>query len=137
MKFTVTKKVEVEVAKLFCVMGVRYWEDAEVNGVQEGDDPTIPFALGDTWKITIDLATGRIDDWPEGITAKTHYKVCDDGSYNLIDAEGNNVASKEGYVPRMLAPCGEGCGDYVILEIDEDGVIDGFKPDLSYFEDDE
>lgn len=97
----------------------------------------MPFALGDTWKIKVDLETGRIDDWPEGVTAKTHYKVCDDGFYSLIDKDGKVVKAREWYVPSMLAPCGNGFGDYVILNIAPDGSIKNFRADLGFFEEDD
>lgn len=136
MKHTVTIKREVEVTTLDCDIGVRYWEDAMVDGVEDADGKLIPLRSGEDWKITIDLETGKIQSWPNGITAKTHYKVCDAGVYSLLDVDGNVVAKKVGYVPRMLCPKENGYGDYVIMEIDGDGVIDGFKPDLSYFNDD-
>lgn len=138
MKFERMVKQECEVTHLRAVMGVRYWEDALVNGVAEGDDaPTIPFSSGETWTITVEMATGKIANWPEGTTASTHYKVCDAGVYSLLDAAGKVVTSKDGYVPLMLCPKENGYGDYVILDIGPDGQIDGWQPDLSYFKDDE
>lgn len=136
MKFERMVKQEVEVTHLHAVMCVRHWEDASVNGADEDNDaPTIPFAIGETWKITVDLATGRISDWPEGTTASTDYKVCDAGCYMLIDADGKVVASKDDYVPKMLCPKDNGFGDYVIMDIASDGTIQGWKADLSYFTD--
>ena len=135
-KFTVTKTVEVPVLKLRADMGVRYWEDANVNGVDETDeDPKIPLRNGDRWVLTIDLATGQIEQWPEGFTASTHYKVCDDGEYSLIGENGEIVIKRDdGYVPCMLSPSGEGFGDYVIMDIEQNGRIAQWKADLSYFE---
>ena len=41
--------------------GVRYWEDASVNGVDEDNDaPTIFGVNGDTWRIRINIAEGRL-----------------------------------------------------------------------------
>lgn len=132
----VTKQVPVKF--LHAEMGVRYWEDAEVNGVGESDDdPKIPLRRGDTWEITIDLETGTIPQWPQGVTAKTHYKVCDAGVYRAMTADNEVILERDGYVPRMLSPGGDGYGDYVIMEIDGEGKIQGFKPDLSFFEDDD
>ena len=85
---TLMRPVEVSVVFLKAECGVRYWEDAEVNGKQEDDDnPTIPCRTGDSWCPVIALDTGKIEGWPEGVTAKTHYKVCDAGRYSLLDAE--------------------------------------------------
>ena len=78
-KVVVTTKSEAEVKYLRATCGVRYWEDATVNGKEDTDGTLIPLRDGDTWKVTIDLATGIIEGWPEGTTAKIHYKVCDEG----------------------------------------------------------
>jgi hypothetical protein len=135
MKYTKMTPVEFEVTHILAEMEPRYWEDAVVNGEPENDDaPTVPLRSLDTWRIKIDLSTGKITDWPEGVTASTHYKVCDAGVYTLLDADGNTVARKDGYVPDMLAPSGKGYGDYAIMDIGPDGVIANWKADLSYFE---
>lgn len=134
MKFKRMVEVETEVTHLVADLGVRYWEDAEFNGEPDsGEDPKIPLRDGKSWRLKIDLATGKIDGWPAGTTAKTHYKVCDAGTYTLLAADGSEVTTNNGYVPDMLAPNGGGYGDYVILDIGPDGVISGWKADLSYF----
>lgn len=138
MTYTVTVKMKKEVTLLKAAMGVRYWEDGIVNGKADSEDcPTMPFAANGIWRLVIDIATGKILEWPHGVTASTHYKVCDDGVYSLIDSNGDTVAEKDGYVPRMLSPKKDGFGDYAIMDIGEDGQICGWKPDLSYFEDDD
>ena len=139
MKFTKPVPTTFDVAVLECSIGVRYWEDAEVNDQPERDEdentpPKMPLVDGDRWKINIDLETGTIKGWPKGTTAKTHYKVCDDGVYTLKTADGEVVHKRAGYVPNILAPKGGGYGDYVILDIDEDGKIAAWNPDLRYFE---
>lgn len=103
--------------------GVRYWEDAIVNG--EPDDHGLIFGRdGDAWKVRIDLAEGRIVGWPPGWTAQIHYKVCDDGRYWLLDAAGARIASRDGYVPDdFLCHGNDGYGDYIILNVGADGLI--------------
>lgn len=139
MKITVTRKEEVEVMTMCVHAGVRYWSDATVNGIEgdedgENEDPGIPLRDGDTWKIDIDIETGVIKDWPNGTTASVHYKVCDAGNYYLLDANGNVVASREDrYVPGSLCPKKSGHGDYIIMDIDGDGKIEGWDPDPSEF----
>lgn len=113
---------------------VRYWEDASVNGRNEDEDnPTIPFKEGASWKPVIDLDSGQVLNWPVGTTANTHYKVCDAGIYTLLDAQHQPIVQKEGYVPDILAPQGKGFGDYIILQIDNQGVIAGWRRDLRAF----
>ena len=136
MKFTMMKEVQVEAETLLCQMGVRSWEDGLVNGQEDkNNDPQMPFAMCDKWCIEIDLESGKILDWPEGVLASIHYKVCDDGYYALLDASGDELVSKHGYVPAMLSPDGEGCGDYAIMTIGLDGKIENWLADLRYFGD--
>lgn len=134
ISITIPNKVPVKYLKV--VAAVRYWEDAEVNGVQDDDGKLIPFGGGDYWVINIDLETGQITDWPKGTVASVHYKVCDDGDYTLYDRTGRLVKRIEGYVPNILCPRESGYGDYIIMDIDQDGFIQGWKVDLSCFEDD-
>lgn len=127
--------------------GVRYWEDAEINGVQDEDGSRIPLREGTAadndrlgggnWCPVIDLDTGRIEGWPEGTVASIHYKVCDDGDYELLDADRNVVKAIDGYVPNCMCPEGDGYGDYVIMEIAADGTIAKWRADLSEFEQDD
>lgn len=134
IEVTTRRRVPVKYLRAEC--GVRYWEDASVNGVEDTDGNLIPLRNGDTWDVTIDLITGKIEGWPEGTTADIHYKVCDDGRYHLLDADRNVVRSIDEYVPKMMAPGDEdhGFGDYVVMNIAEDGTIDKWKVDLSEFE---
>jgi hypothetical protein len=113
--------------------GVRYWEDATVNGTEDADGTLIPHRCGERWQITIELATGRIKYWPQGTKADVHYKVCDDGEYWLADEAGRRVAKWKGdYVPdRLLCVGDRGYGDYIIFKVGPDGVIDGWrKPEI-------
>lgn len=136
-KITLNASTEHEVKYLQADCGVRYWEDGTVNGVVDNDDnPEMPFASKDAWKILIDIEAGIIIDWPNGTTADVHYKVCDDGVYSLLDADRKEVKQIEGYVPSIMCPEGNGYGDYVIMKIDGDGNIVNFVPDLSDFEGD-
>lgn len=130
-------KVAADKKKLSLVVkaGVRYWEDATVNGVADQEGILIPFRKGDYWCPVIDLESGRIKDWPEGTRADVHYKVCDDGDYWLNDEDGAVWGHQAGYVPRFLAVGDCGYGDYIILEIGEDGGIVGWKsPDIDFRE---
>lgn len=131
----VKQPVAKEVKFLQAVCGVRYWDDATVNGAQEDEDePTIPFAISGSWRPLIDIDTGVVIGWPQGTTADIHYKVCDDGEYTLLDADMNVVTKIDGYVPKIMCPEGNGYGDYVIMKIDADGKIANWTADLADFE---
>ena len=128
------KTIPITVKYLRAECGVRYWEDATVDGVTDEDGALIPCRIAETWCPKIDLDTGIIDGWPEGRVASVHYKVCDDGRYSLLDADGRDVLTIDGYVPRIMCPAENGYGDYVIMEIGPDGKISGWKIDLSEFQ---
>ena len=139
----VRQAVDVKYLRVRC--GVRYWEDAIVNGERDEDGSRIPCREGTAadndhlgggnWRPTIVLETGRIEDWPEGTRAQVHYKVCDDGDYELLDADRKVVQTRiREYVPAIMCPGDDGYGDYVIMSIGADGVIDDWRVDLSEFE---
>lgn len=138
MKVSVKKVVEVDAKYLVVNAGVRYWEDGDVNGTEDisyeeqekGATPHMPNAVkvGDEyrWVITIDLDNGSILDWPKGVEARVHYKVCDDGIYTLCDENQEVIVEKECYVPKILAFGDRGAygyGDYIIFSVSPDGVI--------------
>jgi hypothetical protein len=133
IKITRVEKVQVHFLKVEA--GVRYWEDSEVNGLEDATGELIPCRDGDCWSPTVDLSTGRIENWPENTVAELHYKVCDDGLYSLLDADRNVVKSINGYVPSIMCPEESGYGDYIIMTIGPDGTIVGFDgSDLDEFE---
>lgn len=112
--------------------GVRYWEDAYVNDVEDTDGTLIPGRDGDVWRAKIDLDTGKIEGWPDGTTASIHYKVCDAGQYWLLDATGAKIGYRDGYVPNDFLCHGyNGYGDYIIMTIGPDGQIaDYSQPEI-------
>lgn len=58
-----------------------------------------------------------------------HLKVRDCFSAGLLDAESQEIASMDDYVPSFMP--GEHCGDYVILKIDIDtGQIVNWKKNI-------
>ncbi len=112
-----------------------YPEDAEVNGVREhepleSENPDdveykMPGICKEKttwgtewhWKVKIDISTGKILDWPQGTTAKTWYKTSDCCGLKYLGK------SQEDYVPGFLEIYDSDCGDYIYIEILEDGTI--------------
>ena len=107
---------------------VRYWEDGIINDVLDHDGTLVPGRRGDTWAIRINLAEGRIENWPQGTKAHLHYKVADAGEYWLSNAEGRRLLKyKSPYVPTAyLCPVAQGNSDYIIMIIEPDGRITNF-----------
>lgn len=126
-----TKQADVKFLQASC--GVRYWEDASVNGTEDTDGSLIPCRRDSRWEPLIDVETGAIQDWPPAVTADIHYKVCDDGEYSLLDAERNVVKRIEGYVPKAMCPADDGYGDYVIMTVGADGKIADWRRDFEAF----
>jgi len=110
-------------------VGVRYWQDADVNGQEDIHGKLIPFRNGAYWMPVINLELGTIENWPVGMTASIHYKVCDDGEYWLLDENKIRLAKwKDHYVPEAFLCFGDdGFGDYIIFNVDAAGKILGFK----------
>lgn len=108
----------------------RYLEDGQVDGKQDNEaNPQMPFIVWDKgayfWRVTIDLLGGRILNWPHGITAAIHYKVCDQGEYWLsVDGETKNFKYASSYVPSTFLCHGtSGHGDYIVMSVDHNGRI--------------
>ena len=148
MKAKVTIQAEVKYLKVDA--GVRYWEDSIINGVEDIDfmktdgvgEPLMPCAVKVKnapemhicsdhyrWQPIIELATGKIMNWEIGNTADVHYKVCDAGKYHLLDEESRAIISVSSYVPGILCPKDDGFGDYIIMDIDADGIIKNWECD--------
>lgn len=113
--------------------GVRYWEDAIINGVTDTEGTLIPCRKGDYWCPLIEIETGRILNWIIGARAQIHYKVCDDGKYEFLDKDKQTIFIFDSYVPSILSPKEPGYGDYVIMDVDKNGMIDKWEIDLSEF----
>jgi hypothetical protein len=124
-----TKDLLATATHIVVEAGVRYWEDATVNDVSDDDGNLTPGRSGDCWCPRIELATGRIEGWPEGTVAAVHYKVCDEGEYWLANAAGERIAKWGGhYVPNdFLCHGDEGFGDYIIFKVQGDGLISGYE----------
>lgn len=91
--------------------------------VEYGDEDipeNFPLRINNSWRATIDIATGIIRDWPKGKSGRMHMKVVDQGSYYLM-ARGITLATREDdYVPECLPGS---YGDYIEFDIDENGRI--------------
>jgi len=128
MKVKLKIEKEFEVKYLKAQVGARYWEDSDVNGVEDTENgDNIPCKIGDKWIVQIDLETGQIINWPNGTTASIHYKSCDDNIFSLLDEDNNVITQRDGYVIDLMSPKEEGFGDYVIMDINENGIITNWK----------
>jgi hypothetical protein len=128
---------ENDIKYLMVSAGVRHWEDAMVDGIEDTYGKLIPCRKGDYWCPIIDIETGIITNWKKGVVARVHYKVCDDGDYLITNSSNETILqSINNYVPKILDLTLESYGDYIILEIDGEGKIKNWKntPSLKDFE---
>lgn len=133
MKCFIMEKREVDAKFLKVSAEVRYWEDAIVNGIEDIAGDLIPCRDGNNWCPLIDIDTGEILNWKKGVTAKIYYKVCDCGIYSLLDNNESEIISIDGYVINELSIKKCGYGDYIILDILENGKIDKWTFDAQDF----
>jgi hypothetical protein len=136
MNTTIQRSEKIELIFLEVQAGVRYWEDADVNGVSDENGDLIPCRRRDYWEPKIDIRTGIIINWEKGKTADIHYKVCDDGSYYLYGHGGELYFYRlNDYVPACLSPAEPGYGDYIIMKVDENGQIENWKFNQNHLDD--
>ena len=131
MKVKVKREVVMDATTILVSAYVMFWADGTVNGVEDDDDtPNMPCAVkgdnGYRWMPIIDIETGQIRNWREGTTAEIHYNVCDEFECRIIDEKGSEhclIKDYGGYVPEFMCPKYRGYGDYIIMDIDENGYI--------------
>lgn len=127
------------VQKIVVKAHVRYWEDTTVNGIDDNKNgDNVPCKQGEFWCPVIDVATGIIENWEIGETANIHYKVTDGCGWDLLGENNTVIKSQaDGYVPNTLCPAERGYGDYIIMNIDENGQIDKWCFDIDDFNDED
>jgi hypothetical protein len=114
---------------------VRYWEDARINGEESETGENVPFKAGGAFCPTIDLDNGTVLDWPEGVVADFHFKVCDAGDYHLLDENKNIIASiLNNYVPSGVCHGDNGYGDYIIFSVNGSGEIAKYRKSIDELE---
>jgi hypothetical protein len=113
---------------------IRYVEDAIVNGENDDENnPRMPFIEKVNkdevfWTIDIDANTGVVKNWPTGMTAQVHYKSCDENDISFFGLGGNLLREVHWcYVPDFLSIEDSGYGDYIIINIDENGKIHNWE----------
>ena len=124
---SVTEERIMDVAYLYIDIPVRYGEEDIPHDFPFRDDQ-------DRWKVHVDLESKKIVDWPQGKSGLLSMKVCDEGTYRLLDEKKNLIAEiVEDYVPNGFIP-GE-YGDYIELDIAADGTIENWleNPDAWQF----
>lgn len=126
MKATIKVEKEVEIKYVKLQVAVRYDEEDIPND--------FPLRNGNMWNAKIEIDKGIVVDWPQGQKGNLEMKICDEGSYYLLDENDNVILSiEEDYVPNKLLP--GSYGDSLKLHIGENGVISNWysKPSIEDF----
>lgn len=143
MKVIVNRPGEIDIKTIYVNAHVRYPEDSMIRedlddawGEDDPDKPNMPCMeyvenrySGWYWKPIIDIKTGKILNWREGVRASISYKVCDEFECTVKDASDAIVASYNGYVLNFMAITDEGYGDYIYLDVNEEGYIENWSFD--------
>ena len=137
MKVKVKQEVVLDATTILVNANVRYLENGTVNGVEDSEDtPNMPCMVkgeeGYCWMPIIDIETGQILNWREGTTAEIDYSVCDEFNCKVFDKKGGvhvKIKDYSGYVPDFMCPKADGYGDYIIMDIDENGYIQDWNKD--------
>lgn len=134
MKITLKIYKEFDAKYLKASCNVQYWEDTTVDGVEDKDGSLIPcrFNNSDLWEPLIEISTGKILNWnfTKPTTASIHYTICDCGVYKLLDENKELITEIDGYVPKVMRPKENGYDDYVVMDIDKDGIIQDWNKDM-------
>ena len=142
MKRKIKVVQDIDIVGAECWIHPRKWSSSEINGMNDDKDtpqmPLITEHWGEkAWHIIVNLDNGQIGNWPQGTTASIHYKSVDANVIHLLDDCLGIIKEYEGYVPNFLCPKGDGWGDYVIMDIDENGFIQDFNNNLDDIFDDD
>lgn len=118
MKFTIPVKTtkEIDIKFLRMEIPVRYGEEDIPND--------FPGRTDDVLSLLVDVESREIIGFPKDFCYNVHMKVCDEGSYYLLDANKEELLKLENYyAPNEFVP--GSYGDYVELNI-VNGVIENW-----------
>lgn len=95
-----------------------------------------PLVSKGMWSGIVNLKTHKLLNWKsEYGSLYFQAKVCDSGTYFLLDKDKTVLCKIAGYVPNGMIPEADDCGDYIRLRINADGTIENWpeEPDFSEF----
>ena len=94
--------------------------------VERKDHAEFPksFKIGDEYQFCIGM-DGKIAGWPIGTVYDALWKPRDSGHYAIVSDEKIVAVFADDYVPHLLA-WGGGGGDYLDMNVGEDGTVRGF-----------
>ena len=112
------------------------YTDTWMDELYENEYPLVSKGI---WSGIINLKTHKLLNWkPEYGSLYLQAKVCDSGTYFLLDKDKKTICKIADYVPNGLSPEVDDCGDYIRLRINEGGTIENWfeEPNFSDFMED-
>ena len=112
------------------------YTDTWMDELYENEYPLVSKGI---WSGIINLKTHKLLNWkPEYGSLYLQAKVCDSGTYFLLDKDKKTICKIADNVPNGLIPEVDDCGDYIRLRINEDGTIENWfeESDFSDFMED-
>ena len=112
------------------------YTDTWMDELYENEYPLVSTGI---WSGIINLKTHKLLNWkPEYGSLYLQAKVCDSGTYFLLDKDKKTICKIADYVPNGLIPEVDDCGDYIRLRINEGGTIENWfeEPNFSDFMED-
>ena len=112
------------------------YTDTWMDELYENEYPLVSKGI---WSGIINLKTHKLLNWkPEYGSLYLQAKVCDSGTYFLLDKDKKTICKIADYVPNGLIPEVDYCGDYIRLRINEGGTIENWfeEPNFSDFMED-
>ncbi|WP_455586667.1 VOC family protein [Bacteroides sp.] len=99
------------------------------------DEKQLPLVSLGYWQGTIELQTHKLLEWqPDFGECYFQAKVCDEGTYTLLDAGKKPICTLKGYVPNGVIPPDDGAGDYIHFGINMDGTVEGWRNTYDFTE---
>lgn len=115
------------------------FDDGLMTELECEEDFTPPMLNTDSQllEFVIDLKEQKMINWDEeNGYMRMWAKVCDSGTFTLLDEKKEPICQICGYVPnKLIPPFEKGFGDYIELAIDADGTVRDWPetPDFSEF----
>ena len=101
----------------------------------EKDEEQLPLVTLGYWQGTVDLETHKLLEWePNFGECYFQAKVCDTGTYTLLDTEKKPICILKGYVPNGVIPPENGAGDYIHFAISTDGTVEEWQKTYDFTE---
>ena len=101
----------------------------------EKEEEQLPLVSLGYWQGTIDLQAHKLLEWnPNFGACYLQAKVCDSGTYTLLDTEKKPICTLKGYVPNGVIPPENGAGDYIHFAINTDGTVEEWQDTYDFTE---